>query len=154
MVGSISGNDIQVKGYHVYLRSPDDVFDNHHVYYDKNNRHANLAMITHITDNNVASAFRMTAGELTLTDNDQNNNVSFTLTNPNTVYTLSGGTFIFKGQQFENHSANAIATGGKFIFDSDKNPGIAYTAPFYSLHIMRGMVKYSPAFSGIWVSYA
>ncbi|MDD6002002.1 MAG: hypothetical protein PUC50_07420, partial [Bacteroidales bacterium] len=101
--------------------------------------------VKYITDNNVASAFRMTAGELTLTDNDQNNNVSFTLTNPNTVYTLSGGTFIFKGQQFENHSANAIATGGKFIFDSDKNPVIAYTAPFYSLHIKQGMVKYSPA---------
>ena len=35
MVGSISGKDIQVKGYHVYLRSPDDIFNNHHIYYDK-----------------------------------------------------------------------------------------------------------------------
>ncbi len=53
MVGSVTGRHLQVKGYHVYLSSPDAVFYGHQIYFDENNEHANSAMITHTTDDNV-----------------------------------------------------------------------------------------------------
>ena len=100
---------------------------------------------TFVQDGGVASAFRMTAGELTITDRDHDNNLFFNLTSPNTVYSLSGGTFIFKGSTFAVHSSNPIATGGEFIFDSgSQTPELKYIAPFYSLYIKSGQVKYIP----------
>ena len=100
---------------------------------------------TYVQDGGVASAFRMTAGELTITDRLNNNNLFFNLTSPNTVYSLSGGTFIFKGSTFAVHCSNPIATGGEFIFDSgSQTPELKYIAPFYSLYIKSGQVKYTP----------